>query len=282
MNRLAEQLAANDMSEFGLHNINNSAAIAGPSFHLAAGSNPAAFAHHFIDAKSEKDSLIKIAHGTTTLAFKFKDGVIVATDSRATAGNVIASQTVKKVIEINPYLLGTMAGGAADCSFWERVLGMECRLYELRNKKRISVAAASKMLANLVYRYKGMGLSMGTMVAGWDEKGPGLYYVDSEGQRIANDLFSVGSGSTYAYGILDSHYRYDMEVEEALDVARRAIYHATHRDAYSGGIVRMYWVRETGWEAFPLEDVGQLYYRYHPEIQLTNSIESPLTVAPSA
>jgi hypothetical protein len=38
-----------------------------------------------------------------------------------------ASQTVKKVIEINPYLLGTMAGGAADCSYWERVLSMECR-----------------------------------------------------------------------------------------------------------------------------------------------------------
>ena len=39
-----------------------------------------------------------------------------------------ASATVKKVIEINPYLLGTMAGGAADCSYWERVLAMECRL----------------------------------------------------------------------------------------------------------------------------------------------------------
>ncbi|KAJ2826893.1 hypothetical protein GGI24_002792, partial [Coemansia furcata] len=71
MNRLAEQLAANDLSEFGLHsnsNDNNSATT-GPSFQLAAGSNPAAFAHQFIDAKSEKDSLIKIAHGTTTLAF---------------------------------------------------------------------------------------------------------------------------------------------------------------------------------------------------------------------
>lgn len=38
-----------------------------------------------------------------------------------------ASQTVKKVIEINPYLLGTMAGGAADCSYWERQLAYECR-----------------------------------------------------------------------------------------------------------------------------------------------------------
>ncbi|CAN0496164.1 unnamed protein product, partial [Hapterophycus canaliculatus] len=51
-----------------------------------------------------------------------------------------ASGTVKKVIEINPYLLGTMAGGAADCSFWERNLGIQCRMYELRNKERISVA----------------------------------------------------------------------------------------------------------------------------------------------
>ena len=78
---------------------------------------------------------------------------------------------MKKVIEINPYLIGTMAGGAADCSYWERVLAMRCRLYELRNKERISVAAASKILGNIVYGYKGMGLSMGTMVAGWDKTG---------------------------------------------------------------------------------------------------------------
>jgi 20S proteasome alpha/beta subunit len=38
-----------------------------------------------------------------------------------------ASQTVKKVIEINPFLLGTMAGGAADCQFWERNLGRQVR-----------------------------------------------------------------------------------------------------------------------------------------------------------
>jgi hypothetical protein len=44
------------------------------------------------------------------------------------------------------------------------------RLYELRNKERISVAAASKLLSNMVYSYKGMGLSMGTMVTGWDKQ----------------------------------------------------------------------------------------------------------------
>lgn len=74
---------------------------------------PSAFLRAATDDYSNPNCPIKIAHGTTTLAFRFKGGIIVATDSRATAGNWIASQTVKKVIEINPMLLGTMAGGAA-------------------------------------------------------------------------------------------------------------------------------------------------------------------------
>ena len=106
------------------------------------------------------DQHIKMLHGTTTLSFKYKDGVVVAVDSRASAGAYIASQTVKKVIEINPFLLGTMAGGAADCSYWERYLGMRCRLFELDHKERISVAAASKLLSDITYQYKAYGLSM--------------------------------------------------------------------------------------------------------------------------
>ena len=205
---------------------------------------------------------IKFNYGTTTLAFKFKGGVVIATDSRATAGSYIASQTVKKVIEINPYLLGTMAGGAADCSYWERVLAKNCRIYELRNKERISVAAASKLLANLVYDYKGMGLSMGTMICGWDKKGPGLYYVDSEGQRLAGKMFAVGSGATYAYGVMDQGYSEDLSVKDALELGQRAIYHATHRDAYSGGNVNLYHMKESGWEHIAWKDVAELHYEY--------------------
>ncbi|ERE89366.1 proteasome subunit beta type-5-like protein [Cricetulus griseus] len=193
---------------------------------------------------------------------EFRHGVIVAADSRATAGAYIASQTVKKVIEINPYLLGTMAGGAADCSFWERLLARQCRIYELRNKERISVAAASKLLANMVYQYKGMGLSMGTMICGWDKRGPGLYYVDSEGNRISGTAFSVGSGSVYAYGVMDRGYSYDLEVQEAYDLARRAIYQATYRDAYSGGSVNLYHVREDGWIRVSSDNVADLHDKY--------------------
>jgi 20S proteasome subunit beta 5 len=46
---------------------------------------------------------------------------------------------------------------------------------------------------------------MGTMITGWDKTGPQLYYVDNDATRIHGDLFSVGSGSTYAYGVLDKY-----------------------------------------------------------------------------
>lgn len=75
-------------------------------------------------------------------------------------------------------------------------------------------------------------------MAGWDKRGPSLYYVDSDGTRTQGKVFSVGSGSVFAYGVLDSDYREDLTDEEAYELGRRAIYHATHRDAYSGGIVR--------------------------------------------
>ncbi|XP_064640771.1 proteasome subunit beta type-5-like [Lineus longissimus] len=158
-----------------------------------------------------------------------------------------------------------MAGGAADCSYWERVLAKQCKIYELRNKERISVAAASKLLANIVYNYKGMGLSMGTMIVGYDKRGPGLYYVDSDGTRLSGQMFSVGSGSTYAYGVMDTGYKYDLTPEEAYDLGVRAIYHATHRDGYSGGVVNLYHMKETGWVKVSQSDVGELYYKYKAE-----------------
>jgi len=184
---------------------------------------------------------IKFSHGTTTLGFKFRDGVLIAVDSRASMGSYIGSNTVQKVIRISKYLLGTMAGGAADCTFWERQLALQCRIHELKEGKRITVAAASKRLCNMVYQYRGKGLSMGTMVAGWDEvTGPALFYVDDEGTRLRGDIFSCGSGSTYAYGILDSGYKWDMTVEEAVELGKRSIWHATHRDAYSGGTINVF------------------------------------------
>ncbi|XP_012670141.2 proteasome subunit beta type-8 [Clupea harengus] len=237
-----------------------------PEFAVPVGVDPGTFLKPLTDSEDGVNGVkIKLDHGTTTLAFKFQHGVMVAVDSRASAGSYISTQMFKKVIEINPYLLGTMSGSAADCVYWERLLAKECRIYKLRNKERISVSAASKLLGNMVVGYRGMGLSMGTMICGWDKKGPGLYYVDDRGVRLSGNMFSTGSGSSYAYGVMDSGYRYELSVPEAYDLAQRAIFHATHRDAYSGGTVNMYHMQETGWIKVSQEDVGELYHRFADE-----------------
>lgn len=108
-------------------------------------------------------------HGTTTLGFLYQGGIVLAVDSRATGGQYIGSQCMKKIVEINEFMLGTLAGGAADCVYWDRVLSKQCRLHELRNKERISVTAASKIMSNMIYYYKGYGLSIGMMLAGYDK-----------------------------------------------------------------------------------------------------------------
>jgi len=204
---------------------------------------------------------IKMNHGTTTLGFTFNGGVLIAVDSRASMGSYIGSGTVKKVIPISKYLLGTMAGGAADCSYWERNLAFKCRVHELREGKRISVAAASKLLANTLYGYRGYGLSMGTMIAGWDDDlGANLYYIDNDGTRLKGDLFSVGSGSTYALGVLDNEYRKDLTIPEAVALGKRAIYHATHRDAYSGGEINVFCITKDGWTQHEAVDMNVLHF----------------------
>lgn len=91
--------------------------------------------------------------------------------------------------------------------------------------------------------------------------GPRVVYVCSDGLRLQGELFSVGSGSPYAYSILDSSVYWGMSVQEATLVAREAVYRATHMDAYSGNNVDLYHVTAKGWRRRQREDLKEEYYR---------------------
>lgn len=91
--------------------------------------------------------------------------------------------------------------------------------------------------------------------------GPGLCYVCSDGTRLQGTLFSVGSGSPYAYSILDQGVKWGLTVDEATSIAREAVYRATHRDAYSGNNVDIYHITSKGWTRRRREDLKEEYYR---------------------
>ena len=79
---------------------------------------------------------------------------------------------------------------------------------------------------------------MGCMFAGVDKKGVQLFYLDNAGNNLQAKMFSVGSGSPYAYGILDAKHNWEMKKDEAVELAILAISEATYIDAASGGVVR--------------------------------------------
>jgi len=200
---------------------------------------------------------LEFSHGTTTLSFIFDGGIITAVDSRASIGNFVGSKTTQKVLPINKHIVGTMAGGAADCSFWIRRLQAEVRLYELTENRGMTVARASRILADYLYSNKGLNLSVGTMITGFDDDcGPSIYYVDNTGMRIQGELFSVGSGSTFALGVLDTERRKDMNEDEAIALGIKAIRHATYRDSYSGGYIAVYVITNEGWRKVFSEDLA--------------------------
>lgn len=203
---------------------------------------------------------IDIAHGTTTLSFVFKGGIIAAVDSRASIGSFVGSKTTQKVLPVSKTILGTMAGGAADCSFWIRFLRNESKMHELIHEGRaISVARASRLLSSVLYGNRGLDLSVGTMIMGYDKRdGFSIYYIDNTGVRIKGDMFAVGSGSTFALGILDTEERkFDMSEEEAVTLGIKAIRHATLRDAASGGFIGVYLINENGWRKVFSQDLAK-------------------------
>mmetsp|Transcript_28628 Transcript_28628/g.42504 ORF Transcript_28628/g.42504 Transcript_28628/m.42504 type:complete len:1156 (-) Transcript_28628:42-3509(-) len=209
---------------------------------------------------------LEFAHGTTTLSFTFQGGIIVAVDSRASIGNFVGSKTTQKVLPVNKNILGTMAGGAADCSFWIRRLRSEAKLHELSEGKPISVARASRFLSSALYQNRHLDLSVGTMIMGYDSLGASIYYVDNTGVRIKGDMFAAGSGSTFALGILDTERRYEMTQDEAITLGIKAIRHATFRDAYSGGYIGVYLVTKHGWKKVFSEDLALSVKHYQKDI----------------
>ncbi|XP_008297708.1 proteasome subunit beta type-11b [Stegastes partitus] len=208
-----------------------------------------------------------MSHGTTTLAFMFQGGVLAAADTRSSCSGLVACPASQKILPIHSHLVGTTSGTSADCALWKRILARELRLYQLRNGRRLSTRGAAKLLSHMLHPFKGTELCVAATLCGWDggEKasfsGPGLFYVCSDGTRLQGTLFSVGSGSPYAYSILDQGVRWGLTVDEATSIAREAVYRATHRDAYSGNCVDIYHITSNGWTRRSREDLKEEYYR---------------------
>ncbi|MDP3396274.1 MAG: archaeal proteasome endopeptidase complex subunit beta [Methanoregula sp.] len=173
--------------------------------------------------------------GTTTIGIVFKDGVILATEKRATMGYMIASKKAKKVYKVAERIGMTTAGGVGDAQQLARILTVECNLYQIRRSRSITVGASATLLSNYLNQNRYFPYYVQLLVGGIDETGPSIYSVDAMGGATKEEeIVATGSGSPMAYGVLEDRFRKDMNEDEAIDIAIRALKSAMKRDAGSG------------------------------------------------
>ncbi|MHA1727436.1 MAG: proteasome subunit beta [Promethearchaeota archaeon] len=183
--------------------------------------------------KTDFEHIIKT--GTTTLGFKYKNGVIIATESQATAGMYVASRTAQKLFKINNFIAATISGGVADCQY------IINQIKALSNLKKVeSTEPEVKWVANVIRNllFQGRSMFLALMIIGGyskENKTGELYGIDLLGALFTEEKFlSYGSGSPYALGVLEVDWRPDLEEEEAISLAKKALTSAITRDAASG------------------------------------------------
>jgi len=179
-----------------------------------------------------------IKSGTTTIGLVCKDGVVLAAERKATMGYMVASKEDLKIIEIAPHIGMTQAGMVGDLQALARYLKAETKLFELKNKKRITIKSAAALLANILYggRWSFFPYMIQIILAGYDETGPNLFILHPDGSKLEEKrFFSTGSGSPFAFGVLEMMYKDGISVEEAKKVVAKAIKAAVERDIASGG-----------------------------------------------
>ncbi|NYZ60079.1 archaeal proteasome endopeptidase complex subunit beta [Candidatus Micrarchaeota archaeon] len=171
--------------------------------------------------------------GTTTVGLVCKDGVILASDRRATMGYYIANKKTPKIHMISDRIGMTIAGGVGDAQTLVRWMQSEIKLYELKHSRKMTVEAASTLLANILSNYKYYPFYVQLLVGGVDEK-PHVYSVDMLGGVTEEDITATGSGSPIAMGVLEEMFIKDGSVKDNAPIAARAVGAAIKRDAGSG------------------------------------------------
>ncbi len=203
---------------------------------------------------------IGVLKGTTTVGIVCKDGIILGTDTRATMGNYVASKNAKKVYNISDKLAMTIAGGVAVAQRVVEILRINAELYELNQGRQMPVHTAARLVSNVLFQNREVGapLPLQALIGGYDESGPHIFNLDPLGSLIEEKMVSTGSGSPYAYGVLEAEYKEKNSIKENLPVIVRAIYSAMQRDVASGNNFDVAVIDKNGFRELSQEEKQKL------------------------
>ncbi len=172
--------------------------------------------------------------GTTTLAIACEDGVVLATEKRATMGHLIGHKNTQKLFEVDRHLALTTAGLVGDAQMLARNLQAQASLYRLKRDQALPVRGAATMIGNLLNHSKFMPYYVQLIVGGYDQRGGSIYSIDSAGGAIPETWTCTGSGSPFVYGVFEDRFEEGAKVKDAVDLAIRGLNASMRRDSASG------------------------------------------------
>ena len=175
-----------------------------------------------------------VYHGTTTVGLVCSDGVVLATDTRVTAGGFIAHKRGKKLLKIDDNIAMTISGGVADAQNVVDTLKYYTNLYRIEKRRPMPVKAAAQVVSNVLFSSRLYPFIADVLVGGVDGTGGSLFNVDFFGSINKEKMIATGSGSPVAYGILEAEFKEGMTTARAYPLAAKAIIAATRRNVATG------------------------------------------------
>ena len=216
-------------------------------------------------------SFIQPPHGTTILALKFLEGVIVAADRQATEGYQVASRRIEKVYKADEYSAIAIAGAAGPCIEMVKLFQVELEHYEKLEGDVLALEGKANKLAQMVRQNLPaafQGLVVIPILAGYDlRKNEGrIFKYDVTGGRYEeSDYYATGSGGKDARDTLKKFFRPGMTREQAARLSVEALLDASEEDVATGGpdLVRGIYpsvkiVAHTGTSDLPDDEIRQI------------------------
>jgi proteasome beta subunit len=197
----------------------------------------------------DKDALEHIIKSsTTTVGIIVKDGVVVGTESQATAGYTVATKTAQKLFQINDYTCATISGGVADCQYVINQLQAFSRLKQVEDEKVPEPKYIASLTRNILFSGRSYYLAM-MIIGGYslkESKGM-LYGVDLLGTLFEEENFiSFGSGSPFSLGVLEADWKPNLTKNQGINLIKTAISSSRERDAASGYKIQLCTIDKNG------------------------------------
>jgi proteasome beta subunit len=182
-----------------------------------------------------------VTHGTTVVAVRYADGVVMAGDRRATSGNLISHRTMEKVYPADRHSGVAIAGAAGPAMDMVTLFQLQLEHYEKVEGGELSLEGKANQLSGMVRSHLPaamQGLAVVPLFAGYDlrRRAGRLFQYDVTGGRYEEgDFASTGSGSLHAGMVVKTGYREGLDRSGTIDLAIRALFQAADEDSATGG-----------------------------------------------